>query len=649
MEILIAILVYITTGLVQFKLKNDLKFNATIFMNFVATLLLSSTVIKTIIYEEPLELCFNCGNLIQDVALRVDTLSAFFILVIGVISFLGSVYAKGYLKPYVQKGKDISSHLFLFNLFISSMILVCMSQNILFFLLSWELMSFSSFLLMMFEHEERDVRKASINYLVTMHIGVVLLTIGFILLYIKTGSLDFNSFKGNINDLVFILMFLGFGVKAGVIPVHTWLPKAHPAAPTHVSGLMSGVMIKTGIYGILRILFLMGKPTLEVSYLVLIIGLLSAFFGILYSVAQRNYKKMLAYSSIENIGIITTSLGVGMLGLVYENQIMSLLGFIGCFMHILNHSIFKTLLFFCVGAIYNKAHTKDMEKLGGLVHSMKYTSVAFLIGALAISALPPFNGFISEFIIYFGFLKSFETQSYALFLSMVASIGVLAFVGAMALVSFTNAYSIIFLGSPRTEKAEHVKNDASKLMLIPIYILVGLIIFIGLFPQYAVKLPLLIANNFVDLNLPMNALVQISKFNITAVLLCTIIFGIRGFLLKGKTIEHKVTWGCGYQHPTSRMQYTSNSYTRPFLGFLTPFFLRTLDFETIKEYFPKTTYFKSKISDIFDYYIIKPITMIDEFIISKFYWIQGGQTQIYLIYGVVFLFLAIILIIGGKI
>ena len=206
------------------------------------------------------------------------------------------------------------------------------------------------------------------------------------MLTLKSGNADFSSFKPT--SLIFIILFIGFGIKAGFVPFHTWLPKAHPAAPSHVSGIMSGVMIKTGIYGILRILSLMSIPSLGISYFVLGISVVSALFGVLYAIAQHDLKRLLAYHSVENIGIIGIGIGVGMLGLAYHNNLVAILGFSGGILHILNHSIFKELLFFGAGAVYNKTHTKNIEKLGGLIKKMPYTAAFFLLGSGAITGLP---------------------------------------------------------------------------------------------------------------------------------------------------------------------------------------------------------------------------------------------------------------------
>ena len=540
--------------------------------------------------------------------------------------------------------KDISAHYFFFNLFVASMILVVTVQNILFFLICWEIMSLSSFFLLLFDSEKKEVRQIAINYLITMQIGVLFLLSGFILLNLNTGSLDFTSFQGHISNIIFILLLIGFGIKSGFVPFHTWLPKAHPIAPSHISAMMSGVMIKTGIYGLLRLLTFIECPSLFLSYLVLFIGIISAFFGILYAITQRDYKKMLAYSSVENMGLIAISLGVAMLGLSYHNYLMTCLGFLGVFAHILNHAIFKPLLFLTSGSVLSKVRTTDCEKLGGLIKSMPYTATLFLIGSLAICALPPFNGFVSEFFIYLAMLNGISTNNHFLFPVLIISIGVLAFVGAMVLIAFTNMFSSIFLGSPRGEKALNVTEESPKSMLIPIAVLAAAALLIGLFPQYFMQILISPCNMFLNspLAFPFQTLFNISMFNLALLIILSLILLIRKILLKNKINSIHKTWSCGYDKPNSKMQYSNYSFSRPFLGFLTPFFIRELDFKTIKELFPKKTYFKSKIIDIFEYYLIKPIINFDKFIIQKFYWVQSGNVQKYLLYGLIFLLLVII-------
>lgn len=647
--IITSVVIYVFAALFQLLLKNEAKPRFLIFSNTLATVCALIPTLFVLLSGLPLINHVNIGAFMNLQTMRLDSLSSFFVLIISFVTLLGTIYTKGYLKHYIEIGKNIGAHLFWFNIFIASMLLVVLAQNVIFFLISWEIMSFSSFILMLFEDQEKEVRQTAINYLITMHVGVVFLILGFVMMIAKTGSLDFASYRGVVDELVFLFISIGFGIKAGLLPMHTWLPKAHPVAPTHISAMMSGVMIKTGIYGILRFFFFLDKPTPTIGYTVLVIGLLSAFFGILYAIAQRNFKRLLAYSSVENMGIVFIGFGVGILGIVYQNFLMASAGFLGALMHCFNHSMFKSLMFFAAGAVYTKTHTKDLEKLGGLIKSMKYTGTLFLLGSLAISALPPFNGFVSEMLIYMGFLSSFVNGNYFLFTVVIFGIGILAFVGAMALIAFSGAFSIIFQGTPRAEISANVKNDVSLSMRLPMIILASVCLLIGLFPQIFVKLAAFAITPYVLIVMPEGLLNIISIVNLTLLALISLILILRHFVLQDKAVEVHKTWGCGYQNPSSKMQYTSNSYTRPFLGFLTPFFVKTLDFKQIKELFPKKTYFKATIHDIFEYYVIKPLVSADEFFLSKFLWIQSGNTQRYLIYGVVFLLLAIILLLGGII
>ncbi|MDD3013254.1 MAG: proton-conducting transporter membrane subunit [Candidatus Gastranaerophilales bacterium] len=606
-------------------------------------------VSKSIFFPDP----------IGQVNFVIDPLSAFFILVISVMSFIGTLYAIGYIKPYLYKNKLISSHFFFLSTLIVSMLLVVTVQNALFFLIVWEIMSLSSFFLVIFENEKKEVMSAGIYYLITMHISVLFLIAGFIILSLKSGSLDFHLFRqvfasGNfISNLVFIILFIGFGIKAGFVPFHTWLPKAHPAAPSHISGIMSGVMIKTGIYGILRILSLMSIPSIELSYFVLVISVLSALFGVLYAIGQHDLKRLLAYHSVENIGIIGIGIGIGMLGLAYHNNLIAILGFSGGILHILNHSIFKELLFFAAGAVYNKTHILNIEKLGGLIKTMPYTAILFLIGSVAICGLPPLNGFVSEFLIYLGMLYSFEISSPAVLIISILTIASLALVGTMALLCFTKAISIVFLGLPRSDEADSVKEEVSPVMLLPMGILALFTFLIGLFPQYALNLvqnPALVLlktqEHSLKFIIPVDILKTISAAGFGFIILFILIYVFRTLLLKNKEVSSYKTWDCGYQAGNNRMQYTASSYASPFLSFLKPLFIKDFHIKKPKGLFPKGAHFKLHIQDIFEFYLINPVIKTNKKFLERFYWIQSGSTQQYILYGLLFLIVALIGMIG---
>src|ERR1019366_6536937 len=290
---------------------------------------------------------------------------------------------------------------------------VCMVQNGLAFLIVWELMSISSFMLVIFDHQNKRTLRAGINYLVQMHIGVLFLSAAFIWVYFSEGTFEFSAiekfFSHHSNLWLFLLFFIGFGIKAGFIPLHSWLPQAHPASPSHISGVMSGVIVKLGIYGIFRIVLMLKQDYLIIGEIMISLSIATGLYGILNAAVHRDFKKMLAYCTIENIGIIGAGIGLAIIGMGMNNSFLLVIGLSGALLHTLNHSLFKSLLFFSSGSVYQQTHTRDMEKLGGLVHKMPQTAALFLIGSLAIGGLPPFNDFVSEFILYSAILLGIKS------------------------------------------------------------------------------------------------------------------------------------------------------------------------------------------------------------------------------------------------
>jgi len=335
----------------------------------------------------------------------LDALSAFFLLPILIISCLCAVYGYGYMKHYWAR-KTIGWHWFFFNILVAGMAMLVIARNGVLFLLSWEVMSLAPFFLIIFLDDREKVRRAGWTYMVAAHLGAVFLLVLFMLMAQEAGSMDFAQFQlhplsasGQLNTL-FLLALIGFGTKAGFIPFHVWLPEAHPAAPSHVSALMSGVMIKMGIYGLVRILCFLGTPPLWWGVLLLLIGLCSGISGVLFAIAQHDLKRLLAYHSVENIGIIALGLGAGLIGINRDLPVLATLAFAGGLLHVINHSVFKSLLFMAAGSVQHASGTLEIDELGGLGKRMPWTAVTFVIGAAAICGLPPFNGFVSEFLIY---------------------------------------------------------------------------------------------------------------------------------------------------------------------------------------------------------------------------------------------------------
>ena len=563
-------------ALLSVAVKEQLKFKVCSVFSFLSAIMLLLPAAAVLLTGIPLSKTVYMSPILGDVNFVIDPLSAFFVIVISIMSFLGTVYANGYMKPYLNKGMNVSSHCFFLMMLIMSMTLVVTVQNALFFLIVWELMSLSSFFLVIFEGEKKEVISAGIKYLVYMHLSVIFIIAAFVLLNIQANSLDFADFAGVLQaneqfaNTVFFLAFLGFGIKAGFVPFHNWLPDAHPAAPSHVSAIMSGVMIKTGIYGILRILCLLGTPSKYIAYTVFVVALVTALYGILYALAQRDLKKLLAYSSIENIGIIGLGIGLGMIGLTYNQPLVAMLGFAGGILHILNHSIFKELMFFGAGSVYNRTHTRDMEVLGGLIKKMPNTASLFIIGAAAISGLPPFNGFISEFLIYFGMLKGTLESNTALLITLVLAIAGLAMVGTMDMLCFTKAASITFLGQPRNEEIyNHVEGEVPKTMWVPMVLLAIAALVIGMMPQVFVALLLGPISMFVTapcIMVPMTVLTMMQILSVCFFILAILIVAL--YLYKHfahEKIEEHTTWGCGYNRGNERMQYTASSYADLFV------------------------------------------------------------------------------------
>lgn len=596
-----------------------------------------------------IEMIVPGGTFFGDIPFRIDGLSAWFILIINFTSVTGVIYGAGYLKNNAALSQLISSHWILYLLFHSSMILVCMIQHSIAFIVAWEIMSISSFLLVLFDYTNPKVIKAGINYLVQMHISVILLTVAFIWIYFKTGTFDFRGigtfFNSNINIWLFLVFFIGFGIKAGFIGFHTWLPLAHPAAPSHISGVMSGVIVKMGIYGIFRIIFYLKSDFILIGQIVLLVSLLTGLFGIMNAAVHRDFKKMLAYCTIENIGIIGLGLGLGLIGLGSENGIMIFLGFGGALLHVLNHSLFKSLLFFSAGSVYRQTHTRDMERLGGLLKYMPKTGFLFLIGAIAIGEIPPFNGFVSEFLIYCGILNGINSPGVAGIILMIIAFAGLSLIGGISILTFSKAFGTIFLGTSRQE-IKNQPSEVSPIMLVPQYIIIAIMISIGMFPGFFISFTgfILNQNSMMQLNDPgiqkyISTLKNISLASSVFLGFSAFIFILRYILTRRSEKVIAPTWGCGYAAPDVRMQYTGKSFSKSFgklLGFM---LIEKKGYKEIQvnEVFPAERKYSSFYLDFFESRIIEPVLQLVTRFIDKFQFVQNGKIQAYVLYGILFI------------
>jgi formate hydrogenlyase subunit 3/multisubunit Na+/H+ antiporter MnhD subunit len=604
-----------------------------------------------------LNVLFFHGEAVYDffgIIFSMDPLSAFFAAVIVVISFFSVLYSVPYMKNYYSKGHTVTSHYIFLTILIASMLVVTAARGAVVFIISWEIMALSSFFLVVYENGKKEVVDAGIYYLIMSHISAVLLICGFAFASGGGQDLSFEAIgslmAGNHGQALipFILLFSGFAIKAGLVPVHTWLPKAHPAAPAHISGLMSAVMIEMGIYGMARIIMVFPPMEAPVGYTVLFLGVLTALAGILYSISQRDIKKTLAYSSVENAGIMAAGLGLGMLGISYNRPYMALLGFIGAFLQVLNHSVFKSLLFFGAGTIYRRTHTLDIEKLGGLSKKMPVLSLCFLLGSAAISGLPPFNGFISEFILFLSMMQAAQTRVMALAAAGIIALAGLAFTGSMAVISFTRLYSGIFSGTARSDNAK-IDNGEGVIELMVFIILAAASIFIGLLPQEAYKIVFAPAAGMVSsagMTLPDNTRLagQLTQLSGIFLILCGVVLAIMAFrfvLLKNR-VKSGATWGCAYKAPTPRMQYTAASFAAPFTAIMEPF-IGKKDVENLPEgIFPAAAEYKSSFTDFFEKHFINAAGEAGRRLLKLFTWIQNGSLQRYIIYTILFLAISIV-------
>src|ERR1035437_1287426 len=600
---------------------------------------------------------FYGGNLFGDVLVRVDELSAWFLLIINFTCLTGVFYGSGYLKTSECSVKKLNLHWILFVLFQLSMLWVCMIQHGLVFLIIWEVMSLSSVLLVIFDYHNPKIIKAGINYLVQMHISIVFLTIGFIWLYFQTGSFSFDAFStyfgSNSNIGLFLILFIGFGLKAGFIPLHSGLLQGDPAAPSHIAGIMSGVLVKLGIYGIFRVASYLRSDYLLLGEIILTVSVATGLFGILNAAVHRNLKKMLAYCTIENIGTIGIGIGIGLIGLGNNTPVLYYLGFGGALMHVLNHSLFKPLLFFSSGSVAQQTQTSDMEKLGGLIKKMPRTGLVFLIAAIGICGLPPFNGFISEFLIYSGLIEGVKIHDTNEMILFSVSLAGLSIIGGLSILTFTKSFGTVFLGNARKQLPVE-PHEVSLQMLVPQYAIIALMISVAIFPGFYLQV---IGNVIMSLTkgviIPQPAgftnylsiMQNISNYSILFICIVSIFWGIRYKLLSTRSKVIQPTWGCAYAAPTSKIQYTGKSFSKTLSKMFNFIVIERKQYAELKagEIFPEERKHASHYHDFFEFRFIHVITNQLVYAANYFKFIQNGRIQSYVLYGIVFILTIFIL------
>lgn len=568
-------------------------------------------------------------------ALAVDALAAIFLAPIFLVSALGAIYGESYWpqREHPENGRMLR---FFYGVLTVSVALVFAAGNWIVFLFGWEIMAIAAFLLVSTEEEDASVREAGWIYLVSTHVGALAVFGLVALVACRNGSFEIAGLPAGLaasraGTALFFLALVGFGFKAGIMPMHIWLPPAHASAPSHVSAIMSGVLIKTGIYGLFRFFSLFPDPPLWWGAALLALGLVSGVFGVAYALGQHDLKRLLAYHSIENIGIIVMGLGLGMAGRSLGHPSWIALGFGGALLHVVNHAIFKALLFYAAGAVIHATGTREIDRLGGLAKRMPGTALAFLVGAVAICGLPPLNGFVSELFIFVGFFDAIRS---AWFWGGLAAPG-LALIGALATACFVKAYGAVFLGSARTEIAAAAP-EAGASMRTPFVVLGALCVLIGAAPFLVAPLFDQAAScvSRTSVALPnLSDLVPLPMLSIFAAALAMICGGTAFFVLPRRAeVPAVVTWDCGYAAPTPRMQYTASS----FADVLVRLFRRVLRPEEhaprLAALFPARAFYESHVPDAVLDHLVRPFFSGAERMASWARLLQQGRIQVYLLY-----------------
>jgi hydrogenase-4 component B len=512
---------------------------------------------------------------------RLDALSGFFLCVIGVVSFAVGLYAPGYVRGF-EHGRDSLPALGGFGgLFLAGMLSVVLADDAFLFMVAWELMSLSSYFLVALHHDRAANRRAAFLYLLMAHIGGLTILLGFGVLAAFGSGFAFDAMRGaelsfGWASAAFVLAFVGFGMKAGLVPLHAWLPEAHPVAPSHISALMSGVMLKVAVYGFVRVVFdLVGQFHWQWGLVVLAMGSVSALMGVLYALMQHDLKRLLAYHSVENIGIIFIGLGLAVLFLAGGHTVVGTVAFVAALYHTINHALFKGLLFLGAGAILHSSHERELEQMGGLLRRMPWTGLFFLIGCISISALPPFNGFVSEWLTFQATLQAWQLDSGVLRSIVPIVAATLALTGALAAACFVKVYGVAFLGQARSRHVLHARRvplsmRAGQGVLAALCLLLGVLptTFIGLLdgvPQQVLGQGLAQATAHGWLWLtpvsPETAsygapLVAVTLFVALALGLWLLGHGIR-------RVRRCDAWDCGFGPPNPSMQYTATGFAQP--------------------------------------------------------------------------------------
>jgi len=598
-------------------------------------------------------------------SLSLDGLSAFFLLTISLVSLAVSIYATPYMVKTAGK-RSAAGFGALYNLFLLSLVMVVTVDNAFYFVVFWELMTLTSYFLVVFDYKKIQTARAGFQYLVMTHVGTAFILFSLIALSVHAGGFSFAGFKAaqaslpmGLKNAIFISALLGFSTKAGLVPLHVWLPRAHPAAPSHVSALMSGVMIKTGIYGLIRVLFDFLSPTpWWWGLLILILAMVSAILGVMYALMEHDIKRLLAFHSVENVGIIMMGVGLAVIFSSFGFVPAALLSLTAALFHLINHAIFKGLLFLGAGSIQYSTGTKNIEELGGLIKRMPTTAALFLIGSLAISAIPPFNGFASEWLTFQSILQANLIGDVSLQLIVLLAVPALALTGGLAATCFVKAFGITFLSLPRSERAANAK-EVPVPMLVGMAILGLLCLALGVGSPVFIPIPWHVATSFFNgasempsfnpllLRLPNSqghasmSLLLVAALLAVVSLASVVLTGLRG----KRSVTTGPTWDCGIPEVTPRMQYSAAAFTRPLKIVFSAIYQPRRQVEVESEaspYFPLSISYESSLYPVFERQLYRRFINTLVRMARRARMIQAGNINLYLAY--IFATLVILLV-----
>lgn len=601
-----------------------------------------------------------------EVHLAIDRLAALFLLPIFGLGPLAAVYGAGYLNHYTGR-KRLGPPILFFNLLLAALTTVVAARHAFLFIFAWELMTLFAFLLVSFEDEHEDVRRAAFLYVAISHVAAMFVFAFFLVIGRETGSLDLDVMAAGAPGrtglgagLLFIFALCGFGTKAGIAPLHVWLPRAHPVAPSHVSAVMSAVIVKTALYAFLRALTLLGPAPAWGGFTLVGLGVFSAAGGILLGALQSDLKRLLAYSTIENVGIMLIGLGTGLVGSAYGNATVAVLGITGALLHALYHVVMKGLLFLGAGAVLHATHARSVDRLGGLLARMPLTGAAFIAGALAIAAMPPFCGFASEWLVYAGLLRGGLELRPVPGAFLIAVIPALAITGGLAAAALAKGAGLAFLGAPRSEEAARA-HEAPLAMRVPLVLLAVAAVVLGLAPVPIVRAvaPIAAALGHADAasaeRLAAPALAPLAPVALAGAVLIACGVGLallRRRLLATRAIVNGPTWGCGYPAPTARMQYTGASFARPLAQVVHGALAARVVDRPPEGYFPSRSFRETRFEDPAEEGIFAAAARRIEARMLSLRWMQQGRLQLYLLYilvAIVALLVWQVLVSGGTV